>query len=720
MPESVTAGSLESIPQDADRVPSFVRSLSILLRLLGSPVSVNVLFGGLANGTDAESPSACLRAAKRVGLEGHIVRRKQVEDISPLTLPCILLLSASQSCVLVEKQADKAVILLPEAPDYPKTVPLVQLNADYTGYTVFGSVGAKLDTRSSGLRLLSHKRWFWDVIRHFIPMYKHVLVATVIINAAGVATSLFAMNVYDRVVPNQAIETLWVLTTGVLFAFALDFILKNVRGYFVDVAGRNADVILSSKLVEKVLTLELAAKPESTGALVNNLREFESLREFFSSGSMLALADLPFLLLFLWLTFLIGGPLVFVPLAAVPILAVFGVLLQVASRYGAEEQYRQGMQKNALLVEMVNGLETLKTTSAESRMLHMWEQVADLSAESSRIARSYATLSLSMAANLTQLVSVGVIVWGVYRIGEGALTMGGLIACNILAGRAMAPLLQLSGMITRWQQSRMTLNALNTVMELPSENPPDQTRVDFGVLQPAFSFEDVTFSYPNSEKNSLHNISFTIRPFEKVGIIGRMGSGKSTIGKLMCGLYKPQKGTVRYGGVDISQLDTLNLRTRIGVLPQDVVLFFGSIRDNIALGDPSIDDKLVLRAAYLAGATDFIREMPGGFGAQVGERGMALSGGQRQAVALARTLLRDPEVLLIDEPTSNMDRGTEQAIKNRLAKITAKKTLVIITHRPSLLDLVDRIIVLDGGQIVADGPKSDILRSMNMSEGTHE
>lgn len=704
----------DSIPESADHTPSFAHSLRTLLRLMGRPVSLPLLLSGIRGGPSSDSPSACLRSAKRYGLDACIAHRKSLNNISSLVLPCILLLKHGQSCVLLKQDAaaNTAEVIFPEGSENPKTVNRQELEEEYVGYAVFGSLTGKLDARAR-VALPVTKRWFWDVIAHYMPLYKHVIIATILINFLGIAGSLFAMNVYDRVVPNQAEETLWVLASGVLFAYVVDFILRNVRGYFVDLAGRNADVVLSSKLMSKVLSLRMDAKPDSTGALVNNLSGFESLRDFFSSGSLVVLADLPFLIIFLTLIFLIGGPIVFVPLTAVPLMVGIGLLLQMGARRFAATNYMLNMQKNALLTEIVHGLETVKTSRAESRLLHLWEQICDASAETSRISRRYATLTLSVSSGLSQLVSVGVIVWGVYRIMDGAMTMGGLIACNILAGRAMAPLMQLAGMISRLHQSRMALAALNAIMELPTEDPAETDKTDFGLLQPAFTFEHVGFSYPGAKQNSLSDVSFTIRPHEKVGIIGRMGSGKSTVGRLMTGLYTPQEGAVRFGGVDLRQMDAANLRGRIGYLPQDVTLFYGTIRDNIALDDPGIADQRVLRAAYQAGATEFIRTLPGGLGAPVGEQGFAISGGQRQSVALARALLHDPEVLILDEPTSNMDKATESLLRTRLAKLVEGKTLVLITHRASLLALVNRLIIIDNGRVVADGPRDEVLEAIS-------
>ncbi|MDE7066033.1 MAG: ATP-binding cassette domain-containing protein, partial [Desulfovibrionaceae bacterium] len=368
--------------------------------------------------------------------------------------------------------------------------------------------------------------------------------------------------------------------------------------------------------------------------------------------------------------------------------------------------------KNALLVEMVNGLETLKCCMAESRMQRLWEAVVGNSAAASADARRYNNLAVGISMLVTQLVTVIMVIWGVYRIGDGLMTMGGLIGSNILVGRAMAPLLQMASLLTRLQNSRVSLKALDMLMELPSENQDEKALLDFGNLEASFSMEDVSFAYPGAERTALADVNLRIRRGEKVGIVGRMGSGKSTLGKLLIGLYQPAQGAVKFGGVDIRQLAGADLRSRVGFLPQDVVLFYGTLRDNIVLGDPTINDHLVLRASALAGVTDFVRNNPAGFGAQVGEQGKNLSGGQRQAVALARALVRDPEVLILDEPTSNMDNASERMVQRRLRSILEGKTLVLITHRLSMLDIVDRLVVMDGGRIVLDGPRDEVLRRL--------
>ncbi|MEG2172052.1 MAG: type I secretion system permease/ATPase [Desulfovibrionaceae bacterium] len=698
-------------PSDVDFSPPLLRSLATLLRLRGKVVSAQYLLAGLA-GSAQITPGSCLRAVARAGLKGSILYRKNLSDILPMTMPCVLLLTENRSCVLLGLRDDKADVIFPEDAEIPKRVAVNEMESVYSGYALFAVLEARLDARSEKVQLAKGKRWFWDVLRFYMPIYRHVAFASIVINLIGVISPLFVMNVYDRVVPNNALETLWVLAIGITIAYLFDFLLRSLRSHFVDVAGRNADVVLSSALVDKVLTMRLDSRPESTGALVNNLREFEALREFFSSSTLLACIDVPFLFLFLGLLFFIGGPLGTLPLVAMPLLFAVGVYLQRASKRSAEENYKQNMHKNALLVEMVNGLETIKSSMAESRMQHLWESVVGSSARSSCEGRKYNNLAIAISMLVTQLVTVATVVWGVYLIAGGKLTMGGLIGCNILLGRTMAPLMQMASLLTRFQNSQMSLTALDVLMALPSENQDERTCVDFGSLETSFVVENISFSYPGSERQALSQINLTINQGEKVGIVGRMGSGKSTLGKLLIGLYQPAEGAVRMGGVDIRQLAGADLRGRVGFLPQDVVLFYGSIRENIALGDPSINDHLILRAANLSGVVDFVRQNPAGFGAQVGEQGRALSGGQRQAVALARALVRDPEVLILDEPTSNMDNASEFTVQKRLQSVMQNKTLILITHRLSMLEIVDRLVVIDAGRIVMDGPKAEILQRL--------
>ncbi len=701
-------------PSEVDFMPGILRSMATLMRLRGKIVSPQFLLAELA-GSSQITIGACLRAMQRAGMQGKVFHKENLSAISPLTLPCVLLLKNDMSCVLTELLEDEATIILPESSECSQRVSLEQLEDEFAGYAVFAAHEKRTDARSEKWHITKEKQWFWGVLRYYAPIYRHVAFASIVVNIIATASPLFAMNVYDRVVPNNAVETLWVLASGIILAYILDFILKNLRHHFVDIAGRNADVVLSSMLMEKVLTMKLDVRPDSTGAIVNNIREFESLRDFFSSSTLLTCIDIPFLIIFYIIIYIIGGPLVILPILAIPVLLSGAWYFQTKAKKAAEESYKHNMQRNALLVEMVSGVETIKTCIAESRMQRLWEAVSGISAQTASTNRQYTNRALTFSTLITQLVTVSLIIVGVYLISAGEMTMGGLIGTNMLVGGAMAPLLQMAGLLSRFQNSRVSLSALDTLMQLESENQDEKSCMDFGTLDANFVMSNVTFSYPSSEKHALHHLNLSIKAGEKVGIIGRMGSGKSTIGKMLTGLYTPQEGAITFGGVDIRQLSGAELRSRIGVLSQDVTLFYGTIRDNIAMGDPTINDHLILRASSLAGVADFVKQNPSGFGAQVGEQGKALSGGQRQAVGLARALVRDPEVLILDEPTSNMDTDAELQLQKRLHSIVKDKTLVLITHRLSMLRLVDRVVVIDNGKVSIDGPRDSVLQALQQN-----
>lgn len=699
-------------PADVDYDPPLIQCLAGLFKLYGKPVSTSLLTAGLPKTPGTLHPSAAIRAAATIGLRAKTVYRPTLSQISPLTLPCILLLQGEKACVVTTMNDREVEALFPENDMEARSVPREALENEYLGYAIFAKPEPRLDRRASEIKLLDTKKWFWGTLAHFMPIYRHVFGASILVNLLAVCGPLFFMNVYDRVVPNHATGTLWVLAIGIGIAYLFDFLLRNLRSYFVDVAGRNADIILASRLMQHLLSMRLDVKPDSTGSLANNLREFESLRDFFGSTTLMALVDLPFLVFFLILIIIIGGPVAIIPMVAVPIVVCAGLFLQFPLQQVAEKGFKENMQKNALLVEIINGLETIKTTMAEGRIQHAWERVVGMSATSNSHSKRMSNLSLTLTIVITQLVSVLVIVWGVYRIQDGLLSMGGLIACNMLAGRAMAPLSQVASMLSRLQQSRMALKSLDLLMNLDTEKPEAGHYVDFGHLEHSLSLEELSFKYPGTERFALERVSIHIRPGEKVGIIGRMGSGKSTLGRLCVGLFQPSEGAVKLGGVDVRQLDMAVLRSRIGYVSQDNYLFYGTVRENISFGVINADDRMILRAANISGVTDFVRANPAGFGMPVGERGMSLSGGQRQSVAIARALLQDPDILIFDEPSSNMDNGSEFALKQRLATTLGNKTIVLVTHRLSMLDLVDRLVVMDNGRIVADGPKNDVLNAL--------
>jgi ATP-binding cassette subfamily C protein LapB len=686
--------------------------LVALSQLLERPTSAEALKAGLPLDHGRLTPDLAIRAAERAGLSARIMRRP-VARISELTLPCILLLEGRGACVLLELlPGERARVAVPETGRGALELPLAELAERYTGYALFARPEMRFDRRAEQVDAGRPRSWFWGTLAQAWPIYAEVVVAAVLINVFALASPLFIMNVYDRVVPNNAIETLWVLAVGALTVFLFDFLLRILRGYFVDSAGKIADIKLAGRIFEQVLGIRMAARPASAGAFANNLREFESLRDFFTSASLVTLVDLPFVLFFIVIVAWIGGPIALVPGVAVPLVIGVGLLLQVPLNRVVRRTFKEAAQKHGVLVESINGLETIKSIGAEGRMQRNWEQFVSSTARSGMRARFLSALGVNFSALAQNLVTVGVVIFGVYRIGEGLLTVGALVACTIITGRAMAPLAQVAGILTRYHQARASFDALDQVMGLPVERPPASRFLHRPELHGEVAFKNVTFSYPGQKFPALDGVSFVIKPGERVGLIGRIGSGKTTIEKLVLGLYEPDQGAVLVDGTDLRQLDPADLRRNIGCVLQDVFLFHGTVRDNITLGAPFADDQAVLRAAQVAGVEDFVARHPLGFDLNVGERGESLSGGQRQAVAVARALLLDPPILVLDEPTSAMDNGAENRFKQRLGEILAGKTLVLVTHRASLLSLVERLIVLDAGRVVADGPKDEVLKAL--------
>jgi ATP-binding cassette subfamily C protein LapB len=706
---TVDDGDERLSPKDIDFQPPLVICLSIISRLMGKPVSSATLKAGIPQQEGIITAASIVRAAERIGILAKTVYRENLSNITRLVMPCILLLRGGNACVLLDMDGDKARVVIPGHGMDEVEMELAKLEEEYTGYAIFCHRKSRLDKRASEFKLVKSKRWFWGVILRFWPIYRHVIGASIMTNLIIVASPLFVMNVYDRVIPNNAVDTLWALAIGIGIAYLFDFLLKNLRSYFVDVAGRNADVLIGSRIMQHLMSARLDHMPESAGAVANNVREFESLREFFSSSSLVALIDMPFLLLFIGVIHYIGGPLAWPVFVAVPVVILFGLFLQVPFQHIIENHYKESTQKNALLFEIVQGLETIKTSMAEGRMQARWENVVGMSALSNSRAKVMANISITFSVFVTQLVSVAIIIIGVYLISKGELTVGGLIACNILAGRAMAPLSAVAGLLSRFQQSRMALSALDMLMELPSERPEDKETFHYPDMEPSLVVDNVSFSYPGTDKAVLSEVNLTIRPGEKVGIVGRTGAGKSSLGKLCVGLYQPVQGAVKVGNIDLRQLDTAVLRRHVGYISQDSLLFYGTLKDNIAFGLPEADDQSIKFAADLAGVTDFVRDHPAGYGMMVGERGSSLSGGQRQAVSIARAILPDPDILIMDEPSSNMDNQSEYRLKTKLEPYIKDKTIIVITHRHSMLDLVDRLVIMDRGRIVVDGPKQKVL-----------
>ncbi|TRN25141.1 type I secretion system permease/ATPase [Vibrio furnissii] len=692
---------------------TLLNSLIYVSRYYGLANSPEALVNGLPLSDGKLTPFLFPRAAERAGLVSK-ENRAELSAIPHLVFPVVLLLKSGEACVLssINEEKQEAEIVTAESGMVPVAYPLAELAERYIGRYFMVKKQFRYDERSPEVLKTRHGHWFWGTIWQSKRIYRDVLIASILINLFAIAAPMFTRLVYDKVVPNLAFETLWVLASGVFIIFLFDLTLKLLRNYFIDVAGKKSDILISSKLFAKVMGIRMESRPPSVGAFARHLQEFESIREFFTSATIASLIDLPFALLFLTLIWLMAGNLVLVPVAGVVILIAYSLLIQAPLRRAIEEGSRLASQKYANLIESLAGLETLKLFGAQSQFQYRWEEAVAHMANWNIKSRRITDGIQNTAGFVQQASNVGMIILGVYLIAEGELTMGGLIAATMLSGRAIGPLVQLSLLSTRYNQAKSSLTIIEQVMSMPDEQEEGKRYIHRPMIQGKIELDKVTFHYPNSPVASIRDLSVTINPGEKVAIIGRIGSGKTTLERLIMGLYQPTEGHVRIDDTDIKQLHHIDVRRNIGCVPQESVLFYGTIRDNITLGRPLADDRDVMDAANRAGVTVFTQQDPAGLERQVGEGGLLLSGGQRQAVAIARALLGRPPVLLMDEPTSAMDNRSEMQIKHQLSQLTSSETLVLITHKTTMLDVVDRVIVMEKGCIIADGPKEMVLSDL--------
>ncbi|HYQ71108.1 MAG TPA: type I secretion system permease/ATPase [Gammaproteobacteria bacterium] len=690
--------------------------LLTLAKIKHKPCTAATLTAGLPLVDHKLTPQLFIRAAQRAGMTARLVNRP-LGKISNLVLPAVILLERGRACILDQvTEENTAKIIQPESGAGVRYIELDKLELEYSGYAIFIQSNYQFDERTRDTLISRPQHWFWDTLAESWPVYGEVIIAALLINMFALASPLFIMNVYDRVVPNHATETLWVLGVGVTVVYGFDLLMRTLRGYFIDIAGKRADIEISASLFERVMGIRLDARPPSVGALANSLHEFDTFRDFFTSATLTALIDLPFALLFIMIIALLGGTLAVIPLVVLPVCFITAWFIQRSLSRHIEMLLRHNSQKQATLIETLTGLETVKCIGAESALQKRWEQSVGTIANLSLKSRLLSSSAVNITIFFQQMSTVAVVIYGVYLIGDGELSVGGLIASTILTGRALAPLGQAAGVLTRINQAKAAYTATDQIMKTPVERPANKTFIERNTIRGDIEFKNVSFSYPEQSIEALDKVSFKIEAGEHIAIIGRIGSGKSTIERLLLGLYEPSAGSLLIDGIDSRQLDPVEVRRSIGYVPQDSFLFYGTVRDNIVFGMPHAEDHAILRAAAVSGVTDFVNRHPSGLEMQVGERGDRLSGGQKQSISVARALLRDPPILVMDEPSNAMDNTTEEIFKSRLREILNNKTLVLVTHRASLLSLVDRVIVMDSSRIIADGPKDTVLAALKQGQ----
>ncbi len=705
--DAVSTGELAKVRPD----DGLALCLSAFVSLTHRATSLDMMLAGLPLRNGLLTPDLLRRALDQLGYKTRLQKRS-LGKLLPIHCPAILFMGEDDAVIAKARHGKSLTILDPQT-GAESEVPLKELQASYAGVTLLvrKTSAVDLDNRTTMRNAEGH--WFWSAVRHLSGTYGYVILAATVINVVALAVPLFTMNVYDRVLPNKAISTLWVLVSGVGIALTFDYLLKSLRSRLIETAGRRADVILSSRIFSHVLGIRMDQRPATTGSFASHLKEFESVREFFTSSTIASFTDMAFFALFLLVIYMVGGVLAVIPLVAAVLIIGLGLYYQIPLRKAANQHSKETAQRHSLLVETISSLETVKAVRAESHLLGIWEGLTGVTSRTVERIRHINSSLAQQTSFIQQAVSVLIVALGTHLFSDGKVSMGAIIASVMLASKAVAPLGQFAMVLARSQQSFSSLASLNTIMSMQNEMKGEKHFISKPIEDTTIQLQNLTFGYPGASVPVFAGLNLTIRPGEKVGIIGKIGSGKTTIGRLLNKLYEPVEGSVHIGGVDIRQYHPQEVRRVVGLLSQDIELFHGTLRSNILMAAPRATDAQLMEACRLAGVEDFVRRNPAGLELQVGERGHALSGGQRQAVALARLFVAEPKIIFLDEPSSAMDLASERMLIEQLRKaMKPDQTVIVSTHRYSMLDLVDRLIVINNGKIAADGPKDGVLEAL--------
>ncbi|MEQ1807939.1 MAG: type I secretion system permease/ATPase [Burkholderiaceae bacterium] len=669
----------------------------------------------------AMGPDQAIRVMREAGFNAGLIQRR-IGEIHSLLLPAVLLLKNGDACILVRR--------LDDAPDhYEVVMPGEQyvavqaheseLQAEYTGFAFVATplITAASSAFDDGALRDPGSHWLWGTLRRFVPYYRSALLAALISNVLMLVIGLVTSVVFDKVIPHQAFVTLWALASGALLALVFDLLARQLRSYLIDLAGRKADLIIGSLMFRQTLGVRMEHRPASAGSYAHHLAQVEIVRDFFASATLSAISDLPFVVLFVAMIFFIAGPLGWVMVIAIPLILGMAAVIQGRLRRTMSANMAQQADLQGVLVEAVEGLEDLKAAGAQGGFLYRFENATAAAAETALRARFLSSWTNNVSAAAQQLVTLVMLVWGVYLIRDGAVSAGALIGAVMFAGRAVAPLGSVVSLATRYQGARAAMLALDHLMKLPTEREPGKTYIAQHKVTGRIALADVSFAYPNvggdASPRVLKNVNLAFAPGERVAILGRIGSGKSTVLRLLGSLYQPTEGMVQADGIDLRQIDPADFRARVGFVSQEPRLFNGSLRDNVLMGRANVDATQLAHVARLTGLDRVVAAHPKGWELAVGEMGGMLSGGQRQLVALARCLVTRPQILLMDEPTSSMDAQSEVQFLRQLKEAVGERTLIVVTHRPAVLELVQRVVVIDAGKVALDGPKNLVLAALS-------
>jgi ATP-binding cassette subfamily C protein LapB len=689
--------------------------LLAVARYLGKPSTMQALQAGVPLVEGEIEDRHVAEAIGRIGLVADALV-VPVADITRSQLPAVLRGADQRALALLRIDGDGFVVA--DGAGEARWLPRAQVTQASGSSVWFVRPALLLDQRSMLIDTRPRREWFWAPFRENKQIYLRAAMGGFFINVAALAVSLFIQAVYDRVVPNHAYESLIALTIGVGIVAIVQQMLSTLRAYLVDAAGRRFDVQVGSRVFAHMLSMRTRDRPQSAGALANILREFETIRDFFSSLTLIGIGDAPFVFIFLFVMWLIGGWLVLVPLIAIPIMVAVGLWLQRPLSKLIAQLFREGTQKSAFLYEMAGAVDTVRAINAQAWARRQWERLVVQNSETTLRARHLSHMTVNLVGLINNLTTIAVVALGAVLIIMGHITSGALVACTILVGRVMAPFAMVAGMVTRWQQTRVAMEALDKLMAAEPEDDPAKQLLHLPNAAGRLTYQGIKFAYPAPGPQApqrppvLRELDLEIAAGESVAVLGRIGCGKSTLFKLALNLVEPDEGWAALDGIDVRQIHPADLRRLIGYVGQDTVLFHGTIKENIALGRPNATDEAIIGAAKLAGLGELLAASPYGLATPVGERGELLSGGQRQAVTLARALIADPPVLLMDEPTSHMDQTTEQQLISHLREARAGKTTVVITHRPAILALATRTVVIDGGKVALSGPTDTVLQRL--------
>lgn len=695
-------------------------SLVLLTEHFGNPCSAEALSAGLPLTETNLTPELLPQAASRAGLSAKLVR-KGLNELPSMLLPCILMLKDKKAIVLQELDIEnnKAIVSLPETGGEERLT-IEELESSFVGYLFLIKQQYRGDRNFDVQQDNSKEHWLWKRIKNTSSIYRDVIIASIMVNIFALVSPLFVMNIYDKVVPNLAFESLWVLAIGAGIAYIFDFILKQLRGYLIDVAGKKIDIEVSSKLFAKVIGMPLEKRSPSVGGMAKQIGEFDNVREFLSSATISAVVDLPFALLFMFCIWLVAGDLVMFPIIASILIIGYTLLNQAKLKQAIEETNKYSSLRHGHLIECLSTLESIKANGAEGVVQNAWQQMIGHTSTWLLKSKIITNSVLNFASFIVQISVVAVVVLGVYRVSDNLISMGGIIAAVMLTGRAISPVAKLAGLMTRSNQTISALKQLDVLMDQEGEFEDKAHLVSRNKLAGNINADNVSFKYPNADIPSLQPMSVKINQGERVAIVGHNGSGKTTLAKILLGLYQPSQGSIQFDGLNYQQIHPSDLRKNIGYLPQDIVLFHGTIRDNILFGTRQVTEYQLIRAVQLSGVSIFTDQNSQGLDQQVGESGNALSRGQRQSIALARAILNSPQILLLDEPTASLDARAEKQFIKSIHATAKDRTMLLITHKMDLLKLVDRILVLDKGKLIIDGPKDEVLAKLKGNQLNQE